>query len=181
MFKSIVKGRIRAFAARYRYDASYMEALFDASPAAFFKFLKLSSAAQHREAAPIDAYYAAKIAGARFEDCGPCIQLVVNMAEEAGMPKHQIEAVLLRRYDEMNPDTALGFRFAEAVIARAGALDEVQDAIRYAWGEKGLIDLTFSLQFGRMFPMVKLGLGRAAACSRVMVGDAAFDLTPIAA
>ena len=53
-------------------------------------------AAAHREAVPIDASFAAKIVGALAEDCGPCTQLVVDMALEAGMAKDQIEAVLRR-------------------------------------------------------------------------------------
>jgi hypothetical protein len=107
--------------------------------------------------------------------------LVVDMALEAGMARDQIEAVLRRDFEAMSEDTALGFRFAEAIIARARNEDEVRDAVRTAWGEKGVIDLTFSLQLGRMFPMVKAGLGFAKECRRVTVGDKAVDLAPLAA
>lgn len=181
MLKSIARRRTRAFAARYDYDAGYMEAILDASPAAFFKFAKLLDAASHRESAPVDAYFAAKIAGARAEDCGPCTQLVVNLALEAGMARDQIEAVLTRNCQAMNDETALGFRFAEAVINRAPSEDEVRDAVRTAWGDKGLIDLTFSLQIGRMFPMIKAGLGYAKECRRVIVGDKPVEVAPLAA
>ena len=181
MLKSIARNRIRALSKHYGYDASYLEAMLDASPAAFFKFARLTAAANHRESVPMDAAFAAKIAGARAEDCGPCTQLVVDMALEAGMARDQIEAVLRRDFEAMSEDTALGFRFAEAIIARARNEDEVRDAVRTAWGEKGVIDLTFSLQLGRMFPMVKAGLGFAKECRRVTVGDKAVDLAPLAA
>jgi hypothetical protein len=181
MLKSIARSRIRAFAKRYDYDAGYMEAVLDASPAAFLKFSKLIDAAQHRESAPLDAYYAAKIAGARAEDCGPCTQLVVDMALEAGVARDQIEAVLTRNFEAMNQDAALGFRFAEAIIKRTGSEDEVRDAVRAAWGEKGIVDLTFSLQIGRIFPMLKAGLGFAKQCRRVSVGDRIVDVAPLAA
>lgn len=181
MLKSIARNRIRAFSKHYDYDTSYMEAVLNASPAAFFKFANLTKAAQHRESAPVDAAFAAKIAGARAEDCGPCTQLVVDMALEAGMGRDQIEAVLRRDCEAMNDNTALGFRFAEAIIARARNEDEVREAVRTAWGDKGVIDLTFSLQLGRMFPMVKAGLGFAKECRRVTVGDKAVDVAPLAA
>ena len=181
MLKSIARNRIRAFNKHYGYDTSYMEAVLDASPAAFFKFAKLVEAASHRESAPIGAYYAAKIAGAVAEDCGPCTQLVVDMALEAGMERNQIESVLRRDFEAMNDDAVLGFRFAEAVINRAPNEDEVRDAVRVAWGDKGVIDLTFSLQLGRMFPMVKAGLGFAKECRRVTVGHKAVDVAPLAA
>lgn len=181
MLKAIARNRLRAFRKRYRYDTSYMDALLDASPSAFFKFANLTKAAQHRESAPIDAYFAAKIAGARAEDCGPCTQLVVDMALEAGMECNQIESVLCRDFEAMNDNTVLGFRFAEAVINRAPNEDELRDAVRTAWGDKGVIDLTFSLQLGRMFPMVKAGLGFAKECRRVTVGDKAVEVAPLAA
>ena len=51
-------------------------------------------AATHREVIPVEASFSAKLTGAMAEDCGPCTQLCVDMALEAGMSKDQIEAVL---------------------------------------------------------------------------------------
>ena len=92
----IARRTLRAFAKRYGYDVSYLLMMLNHSPAAFFKFAPVMKAAAHREAVPIDASFAAKIVGALAEDCGPCTQLVVDMALEAGMPRDQIEAVLRR-------------------------------------------------------------------------------------
>ena len=92
----IARRSLRAFARRYGYDVSYLEMMLNESPAALFKFAPLMKAAAHREAVPIEASFAAKIVGALAEDCGPCTQLVVDMALEAGMPRDQIEAVLRR-------------------------------------------------------------------------------------
>lgn len=181
MLKAITRNRLRARGKRYDYDTSYMEHMLETSPASFFKFAKIMDVASHRESAPIDAYFAAKIAGARAEDCGPCTQLVVNLALEAGMPRGQIEAVLTRNFEAMSADTALGFRFAEAIIHRAPNEDEVRDAVRAAWSEKGVIDLTLSLQIGRIFPMVKAGLGYAKECRRVTVGGKSVEVAPLAA
>jgi len=111
----IARRTLRAFARRYGYDVSYLEMMLNCSPAAFFKFAPLMKAAAHREAVPIDASFAAKIVGALAEDCGPCTQLVVDMALEASMAKDQIEAVLRRDPRAMNDATMLGFKFADAV------------------------------------------------------------------
>ena len=92
----IARRTLRAFARRYGYDVSYLELMLKISPSAFFKFAPLMKAAAHREAVPIDASFAAKIVGALAEDCGPCTQLVVDMALEAGMARDQVEAVLRR-------------------------------------------------------------------------------------
>jgi hypothetical protein len=177
----IARRSLRAFAKRYGYDVSYLEMLLNESPAGFFKFAPLMKAAAHRETVPVEASFAAKIVGALAEDCGPCTQLVVDMALEAGMPKDQIEAVLRRDARAMNEATTLGFRFADAVVRRAAEEDEFRDAVKAQWGQKGVIDLTMALQLGRMFPMVKAGLGYAKECRRVTVSGHNVDVVKQAA
>jgi hypothetical protein len=177
----IARRSLRAFAKRYGYDVSYLEMLLNESPAGFFKFAPLMKAAAHREAVPIEASFAAKIVGALAEDCGPCTQLVVDMALEAGMPKDQIEAVLRRDPRAMNEATTLGFRFADAVVRRSTDDEEFRDAVKAQWGQKGMIDLTMALQLGRIFPMVKAGLGYARECRRVTVSGHDVDVVKQAA
>ena len=178
----IARRTLRAFAKRYGYDVSYLLMMLNHSPTAFFKFAPVMKAAAHREAVPIDASFAAKIVGALAEDCGPCTQLVIDMALEAGMPRDQIEAVLRRDPRAMNEATTLGFRFADAVVRRAAEQEEeFRDAVRAEWGQKGVIDLTLALQMGRMFPMVKAGLGFANEFRRVTLGGNNVDVVKQAA
>jgi hypothetical protein len=177
----IARRSLRAFAKRFGYDVSYLELMLNVSPSAFFKFAPLMKASAHRESVPVDASFAAKIVGALAEDCGPCTQLVVDMALEAGTPKDQIEAVLRRDPRAMNDATTLGFRFADAVVRRAAEEDEFRDAVRAQWGQKGVIDLTLALQLGRMFPMVKAGLGYAKECRRITVSGHNVDVVKQAA
>lgn len=181
MFRFFAGRAVDAFAKRYDYDAGYMRAILDTSPRAFMRLYDLTKAATHREAAPIEAYYAAKLVGALTEDCGPCAQLVINMAREAKVGDAQIAAVLKREVSAMSADTALGFRFAEAIAHRLPNEDEVRDAVRARCGEKGVIDLTYALQVGRLFPMIKAGLGHAKACRRVHVGGAPVEVAKRAA
>ena len=73
-----------------------MEMMLDQAPTAFFKFARIFGIARYHGVVPADAMFAAKITGALHEDCGPCTQLVVDMALEAGMPSDQIEHLLAR-------------------------------------------------------------------------------------
>jgi len=177
----IARRMLRGFASRYGYDVSYIEMLLNESPSAFFKFAPLMKASRHREVVPVAASFAAKIAGALAEDCGPCTQLVVDMALEAGMPKGEIEAVLRRDPHAMSDTTRLAFRFADAVVRRSAEEDEFRDAVRAQWGLKGVIDLTMALQMGRMYPMIKAGLGFARECRRVTVDGHDVDVVKQAA
>jgi alkylhydroperoxidase family enzyme len=177
----IARRMLRATSKRYGYDTSYLEMMLRESPSAFFKFASVMKAAGHREVVPVEASFAAKLVGALAEDCGPCTQICVDMAREAGMPKDQIEAVLRRDPRAMSNDTGLGFRFADAVVRRSVDDDEYREAVRAQWGEKGVIDLTLALQMGRMFPMVKAGLGYAKECRRVIVDGHNVDVVKQAA
>jgi len=176
----IARRMLRATSKRYGYDTSYLDMMLKVSPSAFFKFAAVMKSAGHREVVPVDASFAAKLVGALAEDCGPCTQLCVDMALEAGMPKDQIEAVLRRDPRAMNGATVLGYRFADAVVRRSQD-DEYRNAVRAEWGEKGVIDLTLALQMGRMFPMVKAGLGYAKECRRVTVDGHDVDVIKQAA
>jgi alkylhydroperoxidase family enzyme len=177
----IARRMLRATAKRYGYDTSYLDMMLSESPAAFFKFASLMKASGHREVVPVEASFAAKIVGALAEDCGPCTQLCIDMALESGMPRDQIEAVLRRDPRAMHDTTRLAFRFADAVVRRSADDEEFRDAVRAQWGQKGVIDLTMALQLGRMFPMMKAGLGYAKECRRVTVDGHNVDVIKQAA
>jgi hypothetical protein len=172
---------LRRFNQHYGYDTSYLDMLLRESPAAFFKFAPLMKASRHREVVPVEASFAAGLVGAKAEDCGPCAQLVVDMALEAGIPKDQIEAIVRRDARAMNDSTVLAFRFADAIVRRSPDQDEHRDAVRAQWGEKGVIDLAFALQMGRMYPMMKAALGYAKECRRISVDGKQIDVVKQAA
>ncbi len=172
---------LQSYRSRYNYDTSYMEMVLDETPEAFFKFAKIFGITNYRKVVPIEAIYAAKLTGALHEDCGPCTQLVVDMALEAGIANDQIEAVLNGKCSDMSYATMLGYRFAKAVCERSVAEDEAREAVRAEWGNKGVIELTFALQVARIFPMVKAGLGFAKECRRVVVEGHNVDVVRKAA
>jgi hypothetical protein len=58
-------------------------------------------------------------------------------------------------------------------VARGTAAEAGRDQIRARWGEKGLIELAFTIATARFYPAVKRGMGYAQACERVMVDDQA--------
>ena len=176
MRKLMARRGLKAFSIRYGYDASYMSHMLNVSPSAFMKFAAMMKLAQHNEAAPKEAMSAAKLVGALAEDCGPCVQLAVDMAREAGVPPGSLEAVLTRDRAAMDADTLLGFLFADTLVRRAPEEDAARDAVRAEWGEAAVIDLTLAVQIGRVFPMVKAGLGYAKACQRIQVGDQPVDV-----
>ena len=173
----LVEGSLVAFERDFRYDLTYAREIVDASAIAFLKFGLFFAFASHREGVPTDALFAAKVVAARHEDCGPCTQLVVTMAEREGVASSTLCALLARDAGAMSPDASLGFRFASAVLARDIALaDALRAEVRERWGRRAVVSMAFAIASSRVYPAVKYALGYARTCSRVVVAGKDADL-----
>jgi alkylhydroperoxidase family enzyme len=172
---------IRSFGKRYDYDIGYMLLLLDETPSLMNAFNGLSKLSGYRKKAPVEAYIAAKLTGVGAEDCGPCLQLAVDMAREDGVAGSLIEAILAGDEGSMCTDSALGFRFASAILARSDDEDAARAAVRNAYGEAAVVELTLATQINRVFPMVKRGLGYDKSCNRITVGGRQIDVVRDAA
>src|SRR3974377_1272904 len=96
-----------------------MRELADADTAAALRFGRAAAIGQYRKDVPLTAHYAAGIVGTMAEDCGPCTQLGIDMAERAGAEPAVLRAVIARDYAAMPEEVALAVRFAEATLAHA--------------------------------------------------------------
>ena len=168
--KQLIRWRIAAFEHEHDYDLGYARQILDASPRALIRFNRIMGFTQYRQDVPPEAWYAAKLAGTLSEDCGPCTRLVAGMAERDGVDPQQIRAVLRGDAAAMTPETALGFRFAQAALAHDPLPDELRGEILRLWGGKALVSLAFALASARIFPTLKYALGHGHSCMRVRVG-----------
>ncbi|MGD9536199.1 MAG: hypothetical protein AB7P52_00645 [Alphaproteobacteria bacterium] len=165
----LIRRSIDAFERRYDYDMSYAREMLEASPRAVMHFSKVVAMAAHREDVPLEAWYAAKIAATLAEDCGPCTQLGVRMAEEAGVKGSVLKAILEGDDRAMGADAALGYRFARATISHDAALDRLHDEVVRRWGARALVSLALVIAATRVFPAVKYALGHGQSCQRVEI------------
>jgi hypothetical protein len=169
MLKWLIDRRLDAFARSYEYDVSYLRALLEIDLRAFLAFARLSGVSTYCKGAPVDAWYAAKICGAMAEDCGPCTQLVVNMAERAGVTPAVLQAIVGGRQSELPESPQLAWRFARATLAHDAAAATLREQVVARWGQRGLVSLAFALVSSRLYPTLKYALGFGHACTRVVV------------
>jgi hypothetical protein len=113
MLKWLLRRRIAAFRRTWGYDTSYMEEILATSLLAATRFAAVQRLAHHREDLPAEAGFAAGLVTLMAEDCGPCVQLVVKIAEAAGTDPAVLHAILAR-VARLPADARLSFRFAEA-------------------------------------------------------------------
>jgi hypothetical protein len=168
---------IRPLERSFNYDASYMRDVLEASPTAFFKFSILAGLTPRR-AAPGEALAAAGIAATLREDCGPCTQIGVDIAERSGVPAAVLRGVLAGDERAMGETAALAWRFANASLDRDMAVaDPLRDEIVRRWGQKALVAISLSIVTGRMYPTLKYALGHGKTCSRIVVSgqEAPFE------
>jgi hypothetical protein len=169
MMKWLIKRQLDAFARTWNYDVSYMREIADADTKAAMAFGKVMGMARYRKDVPLEVLYAVKITGTMAEDCGPCTQLVVDMAQKEGVDAATIRAIVAGDTDAMSEEAALGAGFAKASLAHAPEADALRDEIVRRWGKRALVSLAFALVGSRIFPTAKYALGHGKACLRITV------------
>jgi hypothetical protein len=169
MIKWALRKAIGKFERQWHYDAAYMRDMIDVSPRAAWLFSRVTALGQFRRDVPLEAWCAAGITAVRSEDCGPCTQLGVTMAERAGVRPEVLRALLSDDPDAMPPDVALSWRFTRATLAHDPAADDYREVIVERWGRRALISLAFAITAARLYPTVKYALGHGKACMRIEV------------
>ncbi|PCJ68741.1 MAG: hypothetical protein COA62_12940 [Rhodobiaceae bacterium] len=153
------------------YDATYMHEVIDTSTSAALKLSALPLLSQHRDTAPLPLWYGAVIASVLEGDCGPCAQLMVDMGLGQGVDPDLLRALLARDMEAAGEEAALGFRFAEAVMAGDPESETMRLHIEHVYGKRALIAVAYATAFCRTYPVLKRALGHGLACQRIKVGN----------
>jgi hypothetical protein len=169
MLKWWIRRQIRKFESANHYDMGYAYELLDIDPDAMIRLNRLIRLAYYRKEIPVAPWFAAKLVKEMAADCGPCTQLVVGMAERAGVPAAAIRAILAHDEPSMPDDVALAYRFARAVMARSPEANSLRPEVISRWGKKGLVSLAYAIATGGVFPDVKYAMGHGQSCTRVTV------------
>lgn len=171
MIRTLLRRGIRRFERRYQYDATYMHQILETSMGAALRLSALSLFAQYRGPKAGEMVWAGAALASTFEgDCGPCVQLVVNMALEAGVSQDHLALCLSGRPEEAG-DLGLGFRFAGAAINDGPDLDHLRDEIKRRFGPQTVVAVSYAASAGRVYPVLKRGLGFGHVCSKVQIGQ----------
>lgn len=172
MVKWLMHKGIGAFERQWNYDASYLHEIIEISPRAAWMFSRAAAIGKYKKDVPVAAWTAAAITAVRHEDCGPCTQLGVAMAERAGVDPKVLRAVLTEDPAAMPDEVALAWRFTRATIDRDPSADRYREEIIKRWGPKAVISLAFAIVAARTYPTVKYAMGHGKACTRIVVGGA---------
>ncbi len=169
MLKTFLARWLNKFEKTFNYDASYMRHVLRVNPGSLLKF-SLGTQAADRKAAPPEALVAAGLVGTLSEDCGPCVQVGVDIATASGVDPKVLRAIIAGDEAGMGETASLAYRFARASLARdMEVCDPLRDEIVRRWGDKALVAISLSIVAARMYPTLKYALGYGKSCSRVTV------------
>jgi alkylhydroperoxidase family enzyme len=169
MLRWLIRKKLASEEKKLGVSLEYARHILRVSLRAFFKFLKVIPLANYYRKLPPGPYYVAQLVATRDEDCGECVQIVVNQARRAGVPATILQAALAEKVEELPADHADAYRFAEAVVRRSGAEEELRERIRHHFGEDGLVELALGIAACRVFPVTKRALGYSTSCALVRV------------
>lgn len=182
MIRWLIERQLAAFERRWHYPMDYARTLLRASRRGFWRFAQVMPMAAWRDGVPPAAWHAAKLVAVRAEDCGPCTQLVVDMAQAEGVSDALLRAVLQDDHaatQALDADTAMAAHFARCWTTRSPDLAGAREAVRQRFGERGLASLALAMSGARMFPLIKSALGHGQACQRVRVGSESLAPAPL--
>jgi AhpD family alkylhydroperoxidase len=150
-------------------SVDYLRHIANVSPGALVRFATIGPFANCRKVLPADAWFTAQVVASQREDCGTCLQIVINLARQAGVDRRRLRAVLDGDPEALPDDLADVYRFTRAVIGATGDEDRLRETLRNRYGERGLVELAYAIAASRIPPTVKRALGYSKSCSAVGV------------
>ena len=171
MLNAFVARFLRQQEERTGEPVDYLRDLYEAAPGGFWRFVFFTPMSRFGKCLPPDALAVARIAAVHAEDCGPCLQIVVNLTTAAGVPAHVLRAAVTRNLSAMDERTRTVFEFAEAIVHRDIRSEELRPLIENWWGKAAIADLALTIASTRVFPTMKRVMGYGQACSRVTIGQ----------
>lgn len=167
---SVLHKGLSAFEHDWSYDAAYLHKIADMAPDTFMTFRQFQGLAQYRGQAPVELLAGATMAAFLEEDCGPCAQLNVDMMLAQGFSPSFIEALIQARFEDMSEESALGYRFAKALMRRDLETEELRLVVEREYGETACLAVAYAVLVSRSYPLLKRALGHAQACQKLDVG-----------
>lgn len=94
MLGFLVRRKINSTEKKLGEPLDYMREMYEKNPGAFWQFVKVAKASAYRDKLPAAPFHVARLVAVKHQDCGPCVQTVVNLAKEDGVEAGVLKAAL---------------------------------------------------------------------------------------
>src|SRR3989442_15965260 len=113
MIRTILRRMVRRSEDRLGVPLEESHYMLEHAPNAMLAFSTVQAWTNRHRALPADAYYVAKIAAYREEDCGTCLQIAVNLARKAGVDRELVRVAAQGRVELLSPEFRELYLFAQ--------------------------------------------------------------------
>ncbi len=148
-------------------SVDYLRHVARTSKTAYFKFMGFVPMAAHRGGTPRRMLFAARFLATQREDCGTCLQIVVDQATREEVSVEIIQALIDDDLSRLDRETRLAVEFASAVLDNTDEQRTTTGRTEKLRWEKRIVDLSLAIAAARVFPTLKRGLGYAVSCQKV--------------
>ncbi len=177
MIKNILNNMLLSMQKKYNYDVRYLQDVLNSGVGTFFKYMGFQTMASHKKGLPLEILFAAKLRTILWDDCGPCTQLVVDLALESGVKPDIIRGIIEGNLADLPEEVALVTRFTEFVLSHHPEADDLREEILPRWGHDGLVTIGFAISSMRVYPALKYAMGYGKACQKVLIEDVSLAPT----
>lgn len=161
-----MRDQIERFGQAFDYDVTYLHSLLAASVPAFEAYLPVQGMSAHREQLPLDAHFVARVTTMQEEDCGPCAQLNLRMAVQAGVARSLLQTLI--GAPEALPPLLHDVRAHAIAVVKGGPQSDARLArLRRAYGDAGIAELALCIAGSRIYPTLKRGMGTSTVCEKL--------------
>ena len=167
--KTLAHSNIEKFANSFQYNADYMHEIAQTDLEAIVRFSLLEDLGDYRKQISTEAWYAAKLVGCISEDCGPCTQLVVTMAEKEGLDKTLLTNLIEGKRELLDSESRLFFDYALAVTTHDVQAETLRLKILNDFGPSAIISAGLAIITAKAYPLLKYATGHGQACVKIRI------------
>lgn len=164
MLKWILSQVIARAERRIGVDLDYARKIAQTDTGLMMRYGKIFGFLDPNRNVPADAYHVARLRGAVNADCGTCVEAEINLARAAGLSHNCITAVLQSQYSVLSDDLQAVATLADAVTGSRVDDPVARERVAQAYGEAGLIELSFAMNGAALLPGIKRAMGYATTC-----------------
>ena len=164
MLKRIAHSMIRKAEHRLGVSLDYVHKIAETDFGLLTRYNKIFGYLDPNRHVPALAYHTARLRGALAADCGTCVEVEINLAKQAGVDPAHLAKILSADYASLPLEIAAVATLTDAVTGRREDDPTSREVVRDAFGEAGLIELSYAMNGAALIPGIKRAMGYATAC-----------------
>lgn len=161
----LTEGGVQRMEERLGVELDYLREMGRVAPGALARMGLLFPLASYGRTVPAPVLHLARLGATLAEDCGPCVQIAVNMGREDGVPSSVLGDALHGRMEALAPELRDALAFGRSVADRDPGADLLRERLRDRYGDAGVVELALAVAAAQFYPVLKRGMGFARSCS----------------